>query len=1002
MSNASIRMLQSATGPATPPSGYTTLWAKTDDNFYITKDTGVTVPLAGSAGTSGVNGTSGSSGSSGNSGTSGSSGSSGQSGTSGSSGSSGQSGTSGSSGSSGQSGTSGSSGSSGQSGTSGSSGSSGQSGTSGSSGSSGESGTSGSSGSSGESGTSGVSGTSGSSGSSGNSGTSGVDGLGLRGKNIQVDASDFVYDSGNGWSDAVITFASSFGSANYSVDFQWVEDSTDPNYYWWDLTASGFVNVSIPSKTASSVTIRLATDVPTVYPNLLGYVQCLALLETGVDGTSGSSGSSGVSGTSGSSGSSGQSGTSGSSGSSGESGTSGSSGSSGQSGTSGSSGSSGINGLSSNAFNYKAEDSVFTGDPGPGYLLWDSIGQTGANNIHIDSVDNDGRNLNVVLGLITAGQKLILQDKNNSANFQTWSITGAPTNVSNNYWTIPVTLLSSGGTGNTDFPNDLDLLVFFIAAQGTSGTAGSSGSSGQSGTSGSSGSSGESGTSGSSGSSGISGSPSPIIEIATDTLVSNAIGATACGRNCAIVFGNNAKVNSDYSVVIGANACTNIASVGYSNIVIGADACSIVNDGSITIGHGSYQCGNGGVIVGVCSWSTVAGNGIMVGNGIRHTGNNGPVSFGADIQNCQLGGVTLGQTLRTCNTGIYGVNIGNENTIFGSYNTLVGACSCTNDSCNAVVIGYCNRPSITTGFGNIILGTANEIYAPTVTCACNNIIIGCNSSVCNNNGASSNHSIIIGFNAKEASGDSTGGSIVIGYNACAGRSQAIVIGYGARTSDGDGSQSVSIGYGSLTQSALAIAIGHSVCANGYSVAMGYLTQTNGGGSVALGMQTTATCVSAIGLGYLTSASNCGSVALGICAVACHDFSYVLSACKTSERANTVHVNHLLADGQGVSKIHTIGATGGASAVVNWDNGNNQTVTLTANTTFAFNNPICGGNYALIIEQGGSGSYCVTWPGTVKWAGATGPTLSTGIGDIDMTNFIYDGTNYYGYTQCNFG
>ena len=70
---------------------------------------------------------------------------------------------------------------------------------------------------------------------------------------------------------------------------------------------------------------------------------------SGIDGGGGSSGSSGSSGTSGSSGSSGTSGSSGSSGtsgSSGSSGTSGSSGSSGSSGTSGSSGSSGTSGSS--------------------------------------------------------------------------------------------------------------------------------------------------------------------------------------------------------------------------------------------------------------------------------------------------------------------------------------------------------------------------------------------------------------------------------------------------------------------------------------------------------------------------------------------------------------------------------------------------------------------------------------------------------------------------------
>lgn len=59
MSNASIRMKQSATGPSTPPSGYSTLWAKTDDEFYVTSDTGVVTSLTGPQGPTGPTGPSG-------------------------------------------------------------------------------------------------------------------------------------------------------------------------------------------------------------------------------------------------------------------------------------------------------------------------------------------------------------------------------------------------------------------------------------------------------------------------------------------------------------------------------------------------------------------------------------------------------------------------------------------------------------------------------------------------------------------------------------------------------------------------------------------------------------------------------------------------------------------------------------------------------------------------------------------------------------------------------
>lgn len=88
--------------------------------------------------------------------------------------------------------------------------------------------------------------------------------------------------------------------------------------------------------------------------------------------------------------------------------------------------------------------------------------------------------------------------------------------------------------------------------------------------------------------------------------------------------------------------------------------------------------------------------------------------------------------------------------------------------------------------------------------------------------------------------------------------------------------------------------------------------------------------------------------------------------------------------------------------ITWSAGQKQKSTLTANCTYTFTAPTSGvGNFLLKIVQGGSGSYTVTWPGTVKWEAGTAPTLSTGVGDIDFISLYYDGTNYFGTAGLNF-
>lgn len=81
-------------------------------------------------------------------------------------------------------------------------------------------------------------------------------------------------------------------------------------------------------------------------------------------------------------------------------------------------------------------------------------------------------------------------------------------------------------------------------------------------------------------------------------------------------------------------------------------------------------------------------------------------------------------------------------------------------------------------------------------------------------------------------------------------------------------------------------------------------------------------------------------------------------------------------------------------------GNVVDMTLDNNPTLTFANPAptgTGGSFTLMLRQDASGSRTVTWPGTVRWAAATAPTLTTTANRVDILTFVTmdEGTKYYG-------
>jgi len=86
---------------------------------------------------------------------------------------------------------------------------------------------------------------------------------------------------------------------------------------------------------------------------------------------------------------------------------------------------------------------------------------------------------------------------------------------------------------------------------------------------------------------------------------------------------------------------------------------------------------------------------------------------------------------------------------------------------------------------------------------------------------------------------------------------------------------------------------------------------------------------------------------------------------------------------------------GVAIAIDWDNGNNQLITLTGNAAITFTHPTAGCWYQLRLVQDVVGSRIPTWPANVKWMGGVTPTFTTTASRTDIVSLYYNGTNYLG-------
>ena len=87
--------------------------------------------------------------------------------------------------------------------------------------------------------------------------------------------------------------------------------------------------------------------------------------------------------------------------------------------------------------------------------------------------------------------------------------------------------------------------------------------------------------------------------------------------------------------------------------------------------------------------------------------------------------------------------------------------------------------------------------------------------------------------------------------------------------------------------------------------------------------------------------------------------------------------------------------------IDMNSGNVHSITLTGAATLTFDNPVATGDsssFTLLVKQDGTGSRIITWPGSVKWAANTPPTLTTTADRYDILAFttVDGGTCWFGF------
>ena len=121
----------------------------------------------------------------------------------------------------------------------------------------------------------------------------------------------------------------------------------------------------------------------------------------------------------------------------------------------------------------------------------------------------------------------------------------------------------------------------------------------------------------------------------------------------------------------------------------------------------------------------------------------------------------------------------------------------------------------------------------------------------------------------------------------------------------------------------------------------------------------------------------------------------------ASKAVTSDANGVVSFDNGTIEESTAVTSSSNAATINLRDGNVFTHTLSENVTYTFSNPAASGRasaFILKVTQDSS-ARTITWPGSVDWAAATAPTITSTNAGVDVFAFLTvdGGTTYYGFT-----
>lgn len=196
-------------------------------------------------------------------------------------------------------------------------------------------------------------------------------------------------------------------------------------------------------------------------------------------------------------------------------------------GATGATGAAGDNGSSTSLLYYRAEPVSQSPPPPASNIRWNQVNQITASLLYLNHIDDSGDDVERVLELCSTGSTVLVQDRDQSGNFQNFVLTGPAVNTTGSYVTFPVSFVNGGGTGLTGFLSNHRLLigVLYVGPQGPPGPSGPPGATGATGATGAQGPigregpRGETGPVGATGPQGIQGVPGPAGESNTTYVV---------------------------------------------------------------------------------------------------------------------------------------------------------------------------------------------------------------------------------------------------------------------------------------------------------------------------------------------------------------------------------------------------------------------------------------------------------------------------------------------------